>query len=288
MDSDAPPGDSGTDGATMVVPASSDCTSPTVVSLSASHIDLVTTFDTDAGAATIAPSCAAGAVSAEVFYQLRFSEKVYVYADTFGSSLDTVLFLLSPATSANCTPITTSTTPGDAVCSDNACGTMQSQMVAVLNPGNYVLGVGVEGSASGTLTTHLQYAAAPSGAETALPQGSSMQKGQTIGSTGNIQNQSPSCVAAGPENGYWWVNCPGDPGGMLTASTCGGGTTWESVLATEIPGNPAGGYACAVDSCLPGTSLGATIAAGAGFRALIIDGETVGASGSYTMNVTRP
>ncbi len=206
--------DSGTDGATMVVPASSDCTSPTAVRVgTANRFDLVTTFTTDAGAATIAPPCAAGAVSAEVFYSLGFSQKVYVYADTFGSNLDTVLFLLSPATTANCTPITTSTTPGDAVCSDDACGAMQSQVVAILNPGNYVLGVGVKGSASGTLTTHLQYALAASGAEAVLPQGSTMQMGQTVGSTGNIAGLSSACIAAGPENGYWWVTVRPTPEG---------------------------------------------------------------------------
>jgi hypothetical protein len=287
MDS-SPPGDGGDDGGPSVPSASPDCTSPTSVTLSMNAIDLETTFTTDAGTATIAPPCASGAVSAEVFYAVRFSAKVYLYADTFGSSLDTVLFLLNPAKGqADCKPITMPTTMGDAVCSDNACGTNQSQMVAVLAPGNYVLGVGVVGSTAGTVTTHLQYALAASGSEKPLAQGSSMPMGQTVGSTGNIQNQSSSCTAAGPEDGYWWVSCPNDPGGMLTASTCGT-TTWESVLATEIPGRSGSPYVCAIDSCLPGTSLTDTIPAGAGFRALIIDGNTVGASGQYTINVTRP
>lgn len=274
----------------MIVPASNDCTTPTSVDLSATHIDLVTTFTT--GGATIAPPCAAGAVSAEVFYQLDFSAPVYVYADTFGSSLDTVVFLLTAATrTSSCAPTASADAgAGFAVCSDDACATTQSQMVAALAPGNYTLGVGVKGSTSGALTTHLQYALAPSGSSAVLPKGSTVQMGSTVGSTGNIQGQTSACIAAGPENGYWWVNCPTDPGGTLTASTCGGadgGTTWESVLATEIPEN-AGSYTCALDSCFPGTSLSEAIPAGAGFRALIIDGETVGASGAYTMSVSRP
>ena len=281
----SPPADGGSEGGALV-PASSDCTAPTHINLMTNAVDLTTTFEAaDAATGLISPPCAAGAVSSEVFYSFNFSSSVYVYADTFGSSATTVLFFLSPSTNtANCSPITASTMTGDRLCSEAACTTSQSQVVGLFEPGPYILGVALVGGTSGTTTTHFQYALAPSGPSKQLPQGSSVQTGSTVG-TGSIN--MPPCNAVGGENGFWWMNCPTDTGGQLAASTCDGGTTWESVIATEIP-QAATTYACEDDSCLPGTSFTNTIPSGAGFRALILGGLTVGASGSYSMSVTRP
>jgi hypothetical protein len=219
------------------------------------------------------------------FYGFAFADPVFFYADTFGASWDTVLFLLS----ASCKPLG-STTPGDAVCNDDACGTQQSQVVALLQPGDYVLGVTGYGTGDGLAVVHARFTLAASGTEHPLPQGTSTQTGATGGEPGNIGDESTTCIAAGPENGYWWVTCPDDPGGTLTASTCDGGADWETIVELEMPGSNS--YVCALDDCPAPygmqSSLSATIPPGAGLRLLAIDGEGGNSLGEYSMTVTRP
>jgi len=220
-------------------------------------------------------------MGAEVFYEFSVSKRIIVYADTFGATWNTVLFLLSN----DCTPESGSTTPGDAVCNDDACGTQQSQIVAVLNPGYYRLGLGGRGADQGAATIHFEWALAGSGTLNPLPQGSTVQSGTTIGTGGEIEGLSPDCIAAGPENSYWWANCPNDPGGMLTGSTCGG-ATWETVVEVQIPESVP--YACNLDACGLQSTLSAAVPAGAGLRVLSMDGQDGTDNGSYMMTVNRP
>ena len=281
-DSGVPITDAGTHdaGPTGPLVGSDHCASATVIPLTTvnSHVELMA--DTTAATHDVEAPCTADS-GADVFYQFTVSKHVFLYADTFGASWNTVLFLLS----GSCTPITTGTTAGDSVCNDTACGTSQSQIVALLAPGSYRLGLGGSSGATGAATIHFEFALAPSGASAPLPQGMSQQSGTTVGVSGNVNNQSSSCVAAGPENGYWWTSCPSDPGGQLTASTCGG-ATWETLLETEIPRSHP--YACALDSCGMQTALSTTIPAGAGLHLLMIDGQAGTSAGAYTMQVNRP
>ena len=262
-----------------IVGAGNDhCAKATVIPLTAPRAELhadttAATHDTSAG-------CAADS-GPDVFYEITLSKHALVYADTFGASWNTVLFLLGPS----CEPITTSTMKDDALCSDDACGTSQSQVVALLAPGKYHLGLGGSGGATGAATIHFELALAPSGTETPLPSGTSEQSGTTTGQGGNVDNQSAGCIAAGPENGYWWMTCPSDPGGKLHASTCGG-ATWETLLVTEVP--RARAYACSLDSCDLQTEISSTVPPGAGLHVLMVDGQSANASGPYTMQVTRP
>jgi len=220
----------------------------------------------------------------DVFYKFAVSKRVFVYADTFGASWDTVLFLLSDA----CVPITT-TTPGDAVCSDNSCGTQQSRVVALLEPGSYRLGLTGRGGAQGAATIHFEWALAGSGTAAQLPAVNSVQVGTTVGSAGNIDGLSSECLAAASENSYWWARCPSDPARSITASTCGGGTTWESVIEAQIPKSAPGlpsAYRCNLNGCGLQGLLTTTIPAGAGLGVLSIDGQAGNDIGPYTMTVT--
>ena len=271
-------GSSGT-GGHAAAPANDACEDATVVMLSADepHMDIAVTT-VNAGHDIDAP-CAADS-GPDVFYQVTFSRRVFLYADTFGGKFDTVLFLLSDA----CEPLLTATTPGDALCSDDECDTSQSRVVALLDPGRYRIGLGGSESDEGKATLHLEWTLAGNGAAAELPAGNSVQKGTTTGS-GNIDSRSASCLAASGENSYWWASCPSDSGGTLQASTCGG-AKFETVLETAIPaGEP---YTCALDSCGLQTSLDSVVPEGAGLRVLSLDGEGAGDVGEYTLTVTRP
>jgi hypothetical protein len=254
------------------------CTKASLLHLVGPHTEFTAT--TVGGTHEMDPPCATG-TGPDAFFKLEFSEPVFLYADTFGATWDTVLFLLSDS----CTPLTASTTPGDAVCSAGACETKQSQLVALLQPGVYVLGLTGAASSEGSAVVQLEYAVAASGTEAQLPKGTSVQSGTTEGAVGNIDSESPACIAAGPENGYWWTSCPKDTGGELTASTCDG-ASWETVLEVEIPASTP--YACSLDTCGMQSAISGTIPPGAGLRLLLVDGEAGNSAGPYTMQVSRP
>jgi hypothetical protein len=278
-DAKTPPKDSGTPPVVVIGPAGADkCESATVVPITDQpRIDLG--GNTTAATHDIDVPCSSGQ-SPDVFYKIGFSKRVMIYADTFGANWNTVLFLLSDS----CVPITTSTTSGDAVCSDDACGTTQSRLVAMLEPGYYRLGLSGAGGAKGAATIHFEWTLAGSGAVKPLPQGDSVQTGATAGS-GNITALSSDCIAAGGEDSYWWARCPSDPAGTLTASTCGG-ATWESIVEVQVPRVTK--YQCALDTCGLQSSLSTAIPAGAGLGVVSVDGDTGGDFGAYTLDVSRP
>jgi len=254
---------------------------PIPINLASAHIDL---FATTVGAThDVTAPCAGsdgGAGAPDVFYQLQFTRPAFVYADTFGASWATVLYLLK----SDCTAMSSPTMAGGSVCSDGACGVSQAQIVAYLTPGVYFLGLTGRGSAQGAATIHFEYALAGSGTPSPLPQGNTVQIGTTSGPS-DITNISSACLAGGPENAYWWTSCPCDTGGALAASTCGG-ASFETTLAVEIPQSFA--YSCSIDACDSQTTINATVPAGPGLRVLVVDGETPGAGGPYTLTVDRP
>ena len=220
----------------------------------------------------------------DTFYKFAVSKRAFVYADTFGASWDTVLFLLSDT----CVPITT-TMAGGAACNTGSCGTRQSRIVALLEPGSYRLGLTGRNGAQGAATVHFEWALAGSGAVAQLPSVNSVQVGATRGSEGNIDGLSQECLAAGSENSYWWATCPTDPARTITASTCNGGTTWESVIEAQIPKlAPAlsSAYRCNLNGCGLQGSLTTGIPAGAGLGVLSIDGQAGNDVGDYAMTVT--
>lgn len=237
-------------------------------------------LDTTGAAKSIDAPCATDTGGA-LFFSVAFSRPVVFYADTFGSSFNTVVYLLS----SSCAPLTTTTMAGDTLCSDDACGTAQSQVVALLKPGKYVIGVAGHGAGAGAATLHVSWAFAASGIEKQLPKGSSTQTGVTVGTSGNLATLATNCIAAGPDDNYWWTSCPGDPAGTLSASTCGG-ASWETVLSMQVPGSIP--YVCTLDSCGLQSAIATAIPAGAGLRVLTLDGQTVTAAGSYSMTVSRP
>ncbi len=292
VDSDASDGGSGdaraTDASAMetgpapvlVNPGNDSCAGAPLLPLSAANRRLDLKATTSGATHDVDAPCAADQ-GPDVFYRFAVSKRAFVYADTFGASWNTVLFLLSDT----CEPLAVPTMTGDAVCSDDACGTSQSRLVARLEPGAYRLGLGGRGGAKGDATIHFEWALAGKGTAAELPQGSSVQTGTTVGVGGNIDGLSSECIAAGAENSYWWARCPGDQGGTLTASTCGG-TTWESIVEVQIPKSLP--YLCNLDGCGLQSSLTATVPAGAGLGVLSIDGQGGSDHGAYSMTVSRP
>jgi hypothetical protein len=263
--------DAGTDG-TGGQATNDHCATATAINLDTSmHLDL--TASTTGATADLAPPCG-GAGMPDVFFKFTLTRRQLVYADTFGASASTALFFASSCTTAR----TGVTTPNDAVCSTGACGTSQSQVVALLDPGTHYLVLAAQGAA----TIHFEHVEVGSGSVTYLPQGPSTLVGTTTGS-GLLYE----CMAGGAENAYWWQTCPADAGGLFLASTCTD-TDFDTVLSLQLPAT--GDVFCDDDSCgsFQRAAVGANIPAGAALHVIAVDGSSSAQHGIYTLSASRP
>jgi hypothetical protein len=250
------------------------CANAIPISIATMHSVLAAT--TNGAQADITAPCGAAGVP-DVFFKFTLTRRELVYADTFGTSSNTTLFFASSCTIAQAGP----TTPGDAVCSTGACGTGQSQVTALLDPGTHYLVLAGQGAA----TIHFQHAEVGTGSVAQLAQGSSTSTGTTT-QFGSLN----VCEASGGENSYWWQTCPSDAGGAFVVSTCSA-TTFDTILSFRVPGTEA--VMCDDDdtACLGDQShstVGATIPAGAGLFILAVDGFSTATYGNYTLSASRP
>src|SRR3569623_1218825 len=229
------------------------------------------------GAGTVNLPCATS--SRVVVLSFDLFETELVYAATLGASWNTVLSFADACDGT----FTTLPADGTSACSDDACGTSQSQAVAVLGYGRHYLYVGGPGGAQGVATLHFQHAAVGSGPLAMLPPGTGTAYGTTQG-----RGAVNLCQASGAEDSFWWKTCPVYTGGMLSASTCNAGTRFDTVLSLQIPATSV--VTCADDdpSCGVIFKLAAAIPAGAGLYVLTLDGTAGRDQGPYTLTFTRP
>jgi hypothetical protein len=246
------------------------CANAETISIATPHVDLLAN-PTGAHADLTAPCGNAG--TADVFFTFSLTRREMVYADTFAATGATALYFASGCTTAR----TVSTTPSDVLCSAGACGTSQSQVVALLDPGTHYLVYAGQGPA----TIHFQHAEVGSGTVTHLDAGTSSKTGSTTSGAGLLY----SCFAGGKENAYWWHTCPSSAGGTLSASTCGG-ASFDTIMEFQLPGSD--NVMCDDDSCSTQSSITTTLPAGAGLYVLAVDGSSQIDYGNYTLSVTRP
>jgi len=269
-------GDSGGGAAgTAGLSGSGTCDDPYMIATDVAHTDI--TVDTATGRThDLDLPCAQN--STTVVLSFILTESQLVYADTFGAGWNTALFFADSCDAS----APAQGGPGTSVCSDDACGTNESQAVAVLGYGQHYLVVSGASGASGTVTVHFQHTLIGNGPLTLLPAGS----GTVSGTTGGV-GASNQCQASAPDNSYWWVTCPSFAGGTFRASTCNG-ASFDTVLAMNVPRS--GTSICADDdpSCGVQSTVSTNLAPGAGLQVLTVDGNTGGNWGPYTLTYTRP
>jgi hypothetical protein len=227
--------------------------------------------DTRGAAANMTASC--GAAGPDVFYSFNLSSKQAVYADTFGSSWNTMVFF---AKSCDGTPAN----GGPTACNDDACGTQQSQAVAILPAGKYYLVISGAQGQSGATTVHFEHTPLGNGPVGVVAPGTSTLTGTTSGA-GSLE----FCEAGSSDNSYWWATCPSFTAAPFTAASCDG-TTFDTVLSLQVP--RAGLAMCNDDACGFQSRVSANVAAGAGLNVVSIDGSTGRQAGEYSLTVTRP
>jgi hypothetical protein len=249
--------------------AADKCTAATPIPMTAPRLDLMA--NTAGAGHEVASPCGAG--DADVFFSFTLDKRSVVYADTFGASWNTVVYFTGSC-AGEALPDNT------AACSDDACGLPQSQAMAVLAPGKYILGVSGPAGQAGITTVHFEHAPVGRGPATLLANDATMVTGMLTG-TGSLFE----CDAAGADNSYYWASCQGAAGGAFKAATCDG-TMFDSVLALNIPRTAAA--ICADDGCKFQSLLTTVLPAGAGLHVLTVDSSSPVNSGPYTLTVERP
>jgi hypothetical protein len=213
----------------------------------------------------------------DIVFKIQSNQPEMVYADTFGASWNTALFFTDTCDSPD-----PPKGPNMVTCSDDACGTTQSQAFAALGYGyHYLIVSGVKGD-SGTVTVHFQHAPIGNGPLVALPKGT----GTVAGTTGGFDT-SRTCDTSGPKNSYWWANCPGDIGGSFHASTCKG-ADWDTNIILQIP--RLDNLSCNDDdmACGMQSTIDAQLPSGSGMFVVTVAGTLLSSFGDYALSYTRP
>ena len=250
------------------------CASPIKIPQGFYHLDV--TRDTTGAAHVFDFPCASNGGSLVFQITIPSRQPQLVYADTFGTAWNTAIFF-----SDECD--TPSPSGGMAsACSDDACGTSQSQAAVAVGYGyHYLVVSGVDGE-SGPVTVHFEAATLGSGPSSYLPLGSGAVQGTTSGT-----DTSALCEAAGPINNYWWSSCPDDLGGAFHASTCDG-SKWDTVLGLQVPRTDSQSCNDDDNTCGMRSSLDAILPPGAGLQILTVGGSNAKDMGNYTLTYTRP
>jgi hypothetical protein len=257
-------------------PRPGTCANPIPIPLGTMHTDMRAT---NVGADHLFEiPCAQN--GADVVFSISVEDLELVYADTFGASWNTILLF-----SETCPPDINAgdVTSGLDSCSDDACGTAQSQAMALVGYGTHYLILSGGHGESGEATIHLNRTSMGSGLLLPMPAGT----GSLVGTTSGLGGLSDLCEAGGPEDTYWWTTCPDFAGGDFFASTCGG-TSYDTVLVLQVP--QSGVVACNDDDNTCGRQSTVTIALppGAGLQSLLVDGHVGTSAGPYTLAYTRP
>src|SRR6185369_17111917 len=126
-------------------PANDTCSAAQPVMLDRPRVQL--TASTRAAAHDLDLGC--GAPGGDIFFAFTLTERELVYADTFGSSGNTVLGFVDGCGAPD------GGVAAPPACADDACGGGQSQIVALLPLGKHYLVVSGE---PGDVTIHLEHA----------------------------------------------------------------------------------------------------------------------------------
>ncbi len=230
----------------------------------------------------------------DVFFTFTITQPELIYADTFGATWDTSLFI-QDAAGANVVAGAGSVTCNDDAQSAGFCAAgvgngLQSQIVARLNPGMYFLVL--SGCGAGTAGIHFQHAPAGNGTSTRIaPDATTRSAMSTTAGTGTATG---TCCSSGADNSLFWITCPNTAAASLHVNTCNTmtGATTAAYNVSLSEHTPARGAVVCNDNingvCGTGSSLvaaiPATTATTANLNAVVVDGCAT--SGAATVNFT--
>jgi cysteine-rich repeat protein len=230
------------------------------VDLSTAHDDITGTMCGNAG-------------GRDAFYQFSLPNDEVVYLDTFGSNFDILVKFFS----GTCDNII-----DELGCDDDACGTLQSQGAGQLPAGDYCVVVD-QISANETRGSVMLTFRRGGRTGSQIPLGAGLtQAGDT---SGGSDQMSTSCGQGDPpDDGYWFLSCPGDTL-TIDATTCNDPTAYfDTVLSVRSAANVGNEIDCNDDdtSCVSDTStLNGVTVTGPDLHWLVVDGYDTTDEGPY-------
>jgi Stigma-specific protein, Stig1 len=264
----------------------------------ATVISLATPSQTITGDTTSARHDATGTCGCtggnDVFFSFTLTAPEYIYADTFGATWDTSLYI-QDASGVNVTPATGSNqiACNDDVAAANLCAGLtglQSQILVRLAAGRYFLVL--SGCSAGIAQIHFQHLPAGSGSQTRITPGATVQTVMgTVTGTGSV---SSSCCSGGAENSAWWLSCPNTAATSFNATSCSATTGLNQAAydielaqysalrptATVSVCNDDTGFLCGAGATVNST-VPATTANQVGLNTLVLD--ACGGMGAYNV-----
>jgi hypothetical protein len=208
----------------------------------------------------------------DLFYEFTLPAEEVIYVDTYGPR-DTDFRSVLSIRDGGCEA------PGDErACDRTLCTDGQSLIAAQLPAGRYCLLV--DQADGGEVGGHLDLTFIRGGRTgTRLPSGPSGQTGDTCGAPD--LSQSGCGAPDAPDHAFYFTAC--DATLNTTASTCNG-TSFPSALAYRQASSLSPDVQCGDAADCPGNMVGYTDS-GPGLFWLIVDGDTAGACGAYTLSV---
>jgi hypothetical protein len=259
------------------------------------------TFGMDTSTATmngtVPAACACSTPVKDVYFKFTLAVRELVHINTFGTSWDTVVWLLDSMGNALPAPAAGSWL---ATCNDNAsslCSTLpatkQSALVADLQPGTYHIAIAGCGAASyGQLYAQFQHRVVGNTGSLSLQGEYNSGHGYTFSkATGPLTGTGATgdlCCSDGPDKTLWFVTCPGSSAlsnVKITASTCYDAADTDTTLhMASLPPS-----SCAADGCGANgkkSLLQKTLTTGSGLHAVHSDLCGAGATASPDVLVT--
>jgi hypothetical protein len=274
-------------------PANDTRSGATVINLAAGASQTLPADTTSATNNTSACACTSGN---DVFFRFTLTQPEVVYADTFGATWDTSLFLqdamgnnLTGALAAAPNVVCNDDHASAGFCTGTIGTNLQSQIAARLPPGTYYLVL--SGCGAGRADIHFQHLPAGNGTHTRITPAAMEQT--VMGTTSGTGAVTTTCCSGGPDNTHWWITCPGTAAQTFYASTCnattGANLAGYDVEIAQFSALRTTGAVCNDDiggTCGAGSSLTSTIpstsATLGGLNTLIAD-SCASSGGAYTI-----
>jgi hypothetical protein len=228
---------------------------------------------------------AAGRGGADVFYKLTLTQPEWVGLDTFGSAINTVLYVLD-----GCGGNVLS--QGSACDDDSNCNPPDQQTSALalhLGPGTYIIVVDSFGpGGAGAFTLHVRRSGPSCESATPITLGTPVT-GTTAGQPNRVNPIGCGMTtSSGPDQLYFFYLCPIAGTFSVEARTCGA-TSFDSVVYLRYGTCTANELGCDDDGCGTGggpSDLNAqNIATGGGLYFVVVDGYGPADAGSFTLLV---
>jgi len=227
----------------------------------------------------------------DVFYKITIPQTEWLLLDTFGSAINTVVYMLDAC-------------GGNVLLSGSACGDdsgcnppdAQTSFLAVhLTPGTYFIVVDSFGpGGAGAFTLHITHGGPSCESAQFVGVPSSTAGNTSTGTNLLAPMQCASGIGSGPENIYMFFLCPFAGTFQVEGKTCGTQTDTvvymrrDSCLGGDVGCNDDNVISCGIFSPTASDATSSAVSRSSGLFYVIVDTYPTATPGPYTLQVSFP